>query len=112
MSLLIQFLELIRINFIPVAHRDNRRSIGNAFFSFVSVNEYYHMRSISSSIFPSPEGITTTFGFLLSIILQGHGITAVLQRGDLLEKAACSTTIVRGILSEERAKSISSRGNR
>ena len=41
--------------------------------------------------------------------LEGHGITAVMQRGDLLEKGAVSTTIITGRLTEERAKAISSR---
>ena len=41
--------------------------------------------------------------------VEGHGITAVIQRGDLLEKGAVSTTIITGRLTEERAKAISSR---
>ena len=41
--------------------------------------------------------------------LAGYGITAVIEKGQLLEKGAVSTTIVRGYLSEERATSISSR---
>ena len=41
----------------------------------------------------------------------GHGITAVLQGGDFLEKGAVSTTFMRGKLSLERAKAISSRHN-
>ena len=41
--------------------------------------------------------------------VEGHGITAVIQRGDLLEKGAVSTTIMTGRLTEERAKAISSR---
>ena len=41
--------------------------------------------------------------------VEGYGITAVMQRGDLLEKAAVSTTIVTGRLTEERARTMSSR---
>ena len=41
----------------------------------------------------------------------GHGITAVIQRGELLEKGAISTTLTRGTLSMERASAISSRQN-
>eukprot|EP01041_Mallomonas_annulata_P006882 gene6882-13958_t len=40
----------------------------------------------------------------------GYGITAVLAGGDVWEKAAVSTTIANGILSPERAASISSKG--
>ncbi|CAL8469400.1 g8941 [Coccomyxa elongata] len=40
----------------------------------------------------------------------GHGITAVLEGGDLLEKAAVNVSIVQGTLSAERAKAMSSRG--
>jgi coproporphyrinogen III oxidase len=43
--------------------------------------------------------------------LQGHGVTAVLQRGSAFEKAAVSTTITSGTLTIERAKAISSRSN-
>ena len=43
--------------------------------------------------------------------ITGYGITAVLQRGEVLEKAAASTTITSGILTLERAKAISSRTN-
>lgn len=39
----------------------------------------------------------------------GFGVTAVLERGGLIEKGAVSTTITRGILSPERAQAISSR---
>ena len=42
--------------------------------------------------------------------VEGYGVTAVLQRGGLLEKGAVSTTIVTGTLTEERAKAITSRG--
>jgi coproporphyrinogen III oxidase len=42
----------------------------------------------------------------------GYGVTAVMQKGDLLEKAAVSTTIVKGQLSTERAAAISSRTKR
>lgn len=38
-----------------------------------------------------------------------HGITAVMERGEFLEKGAVSTTIATGMLSLERARSISSR---
>ena len=38
-----------------------------------------------------------------------YGLTACLQEGKLLEKGAASTTIVKGILSKERAEAISSR---
>lgn len=41
----------------------------------------------------------------------GHGITAVLQGGNFLEKGAVSTTFMKGKLSLERAKAISSRHN-
>jgi len=41
--------------------------------------------------------------------IAGHGITAVIQKGDLIEKGAVSTTLATGILSKERASSISSR---
>ncbi|EIE21621.1 Coproporphyrinogen III oxidase, partial [Coccomyxa subellipsoidea C-169] len=40
----------------------------------------------------------------------GHGITAVLEGGDLLEKAAVNVSIVQGTLTAERAKAMSSRG--
>jgi coproporphyrinogen III oxidase len=42
----------------------------------------------------------------------GYGVTSVLQRGGLLEKAAVSTTIVKGVLSPERAAAISGRTKR
>ena len=41
---------------------------------------------------------------------QGQGITAVLQGGDVLEKAAVNTTIVCGVLSPQRAQAMSARG--
>ena len=41
--------------------------------------------------------------------LTGYGLTSVMQKGDLIEKGAISTTITSGILSLERAKAISSR---
>ncbi|KAG0603043.1 hypothetical protein M758_10G061500 [Ceratodon purpureus] len=40
----------------------------------------------------------------------GYGITRVLEGGDLLEKAAANVSIVRGHLSEARAKAMSARG--
>lgn len=40
----------------------------------------------------------------------GYGITAVLEGGDLLEKAAANVSIVRGSLSRERAAAMSARG--
>ncbi|XP_024397147.1 uncharacterized protein [Physcomitrium patens] len=40
----------------------------------------------------------------------GYGITRVLEGGDLLEKAAANVSIVRGSLSEARAKAMSARG--
>jgi hypothetical protein len=40
----------------------------------------------------------------------GYGITRVMEGGDLLEKAAVNVSIVRGHLSESRAKSMSGRG--
>ncbi|GBG61822.1 hypothetical protein CBR_g23778 [Chara braunii] len=40
----------------------------------------------------------------------GHGITRVLEGGDLLEKAAANVSVIRGVLSGERAKAMSSRG--
>lgn len=43
--------------------------------------------------------------------LLGYGVTAVLQRGSVFEKAAVSTTITGGKLTSERAKAISSRSN-
>ncbi|KAJ1431437.1 Coproporphyrinogen III oxidase [Ochromonadaceae sp. CCMP2298] len=39
----------------------------------------------------------------------GHGITAVLEGGDLIEKGAASTTFLRGTLSPQRAASMSAR---
>eukprot|EP00899_Mesostigma_viride_P006688 jgi/Mesvir1/1601/Mv14566-RA.1 len=39
----------------------------------------------------------------------GFGITRVLEGGDLLEKAAANVTVVRGVLSEERAKAMNAR---
>ena len=41
--------------------------------------------------------------------VEGEGITSVLQRGNVFEKAAVSTTFTSGILSLERAKAISGR---
>ena len=41
---------------------------------------------------------------------KGFGITRVLEGGNLWEKAACSVSIVRGELSEDRAAAMSSRG--
>lgn len=41
--------------------------------------------------------------------MTGNGITAVLERGSLLEKGGVSTTITTGVLSAERAKAMSSR---
>lgn len=35
---------------------------------------------------------------------QSFGITRVLEGGRLLEKAACSVSVIRGVLSPERAK--------
>lgn len=43
--------------------------------------------------------------------LLGYGITSVLERGYVFEKAAVSTTITSGKLTAERAKAISSRSN-
>ena len=40
----------------------------------------------------------------------GFGITAVLEQGSLLEKAAINITEVEGLLSPERAKAMSARG--
>ncbi|KAK9811444.1 hypothetical protein WJX72_003979 [[Myrmecia] bisecta] len=40
----------------------------------------------------------------------GYGITCVLEGGDLLEKAAVNISMVKGTLSAERAKAMSSRG--
>lgn len=40
----------------------------------------------------------------------GYGITAVLEGGDLLEKAAANISVVRGSLSAARAAAMSSRG--
>lgn len=40
----------------------------------------------------------------------GFGITAVLEGGNLLEKAAANVSIIRGILSPVRAQAMSSRG--
>ncbi|CAM6106895.1 unnamed protein product [Calypogeia fissa] len=40
----------------------------------------------------------------------GYGITRVMEDGDLLEKAAVNVSIVRGHLSESRAKAMSARG--
>eukprot|EP00457_Paulinella_chromatophora_P005288 gb/GEZN01005304.1/.p1 GENE.gb/GEZN01005304.1/~~gb/GEZN01005304.1/.p1 ORF type:complete len:565 (+),score=94.09 gb/GEZN01005304.1/:97-1695(+) len=42
-------------------------------------------------------------------VLQGFGLTAVLQGGDMLEKGAVSSTVVYGVLTKERAAAISSR---
>ena len=39
----------------------------------------------------------------------GHGITAVIEKGNIIEKGAVSTTILTGELSKERASAISSR---
>ncbi|CAM9669922.1 unnamed protein product, partial [Hapterophycus canaliculatus] len=41
---------------------------------------------------------------------KGFGITRVLEGGELLEKAACSVSIIHGVLTPERAKAMSSRG--
>jgi coproporphyrinogen III oxidase len=41
--------------------------------------------------------------------VEGEGITSVLQKGNVFEKAAVSTTFTSGILSLERAKAISGR---
>ena len=41
----------------------------------------------------------------------GNGITAVLEKGSIIEKGAVSTSILTGKLSEERAAAISSRRN-
>ena len=41
---------------------------------------------------------------------EGYGITRVLEGGNLWEKAACSVSVVRGKLSQDRAKAMSSRG--
>ncbi|CAM9715298.1 unnamed protein product [Chrysoparadoxa australica] len=41
---------------------------------------------------------------------EGFGVTRVLEGGELLEKAACSVSIIHGVLSAERAKAMSSRG--
>lgn len=35
---------------------------------------------------------------------QGFGITRVLEDGDLLEKAACSVSVIHGVLTPERAQ--------
>lgn len=40
----------------------------------------------------------------------GYGITAVLEGGDLLEKAAANVSIIHGSLSAQRAQAMSSRG--
>lgn len=40
----------------------------------------------------------------------GYGITAVLEGGSVLEKAAANVSVVRGVLSAERAAAMSSRG--
>lgn len=39
-----------------------------------------------------------------------YGVTAVLEKGDIWEKAAVSTTITKGILTTERASSLSAKG--
>lgn len=41
---------------------------------------------------------------------KGFGITRVLEGGELLEKAACSVSIIHGVLTPERAQAMSSRG--
>lgn len=41
--------------------------------------------------------------------LVGHGVTAVIERGNVIEKGATSTTFLSGSLSNERAAAISSR---
>lgn len=41
---------------------------------------------------------------LLCVVVQGFGITRVLEGGELLEKAACSVSIVHGVLTPERAQ--------
>ncbi|KAI8108812.1 hypothetical protein M9435_005229 [Picochlorum sp. BPE23] len=40
----------------------------------------------------------------------GYGVTAVLEGGQVVEKAASNVSIIRGVLSETRAQSMSSRG--
>jgi coproporphyrinogen III oxidase len=40
----------------------------------------------------------------------GYGITTVLEGGRVLEKAAANVSVVRGVLSPERAAAMSSRG--
>ncbi|CAM9542216.1 unnamed protein product [Sphacelaria rigidula] len=41
---------------------------------------------------------------------KGFGITRVLEGGELLEKAACSVSVIHGVLTAERAQAMSSRG--
>jgi coproporphyrinogen III oxidase len=41
---------------------------------------------------------------------EGYGVTAVLEGGDLLEKAAANITVIQGTLSPQRAQAMSSRG--
>ncbi|CAN0164482.1 unnamed protein product [Ectocarpus fasciculatus] len=41
---------------------------------------------------------------------KGFGITRVLEGGELLEKAACSVSVIHGVLTPERAQAMSSRG--
>lgn len=38
------------------------------------------------------------------VCLQGFGITRVLEDGELLEKAACSVSVIHGVLTPERAQ--------
>ena len=40
----------------------------------------------------------------------GFGVTRVLEGGDVFEKAAANVSIIRGVLTPERAKAMSSRG--
>jgi coproporphyrinogen III oxidase len=40
----------------------------------------------------------------------GYGVTAVLEGGSILEKAASNISVVRGVLSAERAAAMSARG--
>lgn len=40
----------------------------------------------------------------------GYGITSVLEGGDVLEKAAANISVIKGVLTPERAKAMSSRG--
>eukprot|EP00955_Chlamydomonas_euryale_P027117 285765-Chlamydomonas_euryale.AAC.5 len=58
----------------------------------------------------APHSPTPSLAPFTASSLAGFGITAVLEDGSLLEKAAANVSVIRGILTPARAQAMSSRG--